>query len=268
MADDAYETSSDLSSGPENIRGRTFEEFRVFDQVMAAETHYERHRHREHQWAWMREGTMRIDVGFTQWHVHAEHLVWIPSYAEHAMTVSAGRLVSAYVDPAIRPAGDRWNSPLVLGIDDLSAQLLLHSSDRTRADEERGQCQRLLYRLLEIAPQRTDVLALPRDRRARAVASALLAGPADSRTLDEWARWQGTSAKTVARAFFADTGMTFARWRTMARMYSALNPLRSGESVGSVAKRVGYGTSTGFINAFTAAFGITPARYARKGTYF
>lgn len=264
MATETRDTASVPRVEPENICGRTFEEFRVFDQIIAAETHYEMHRHVEHQWAWMREGTMRIDVGSEQWHVHGEHLVWIPSYTAHAMSVSVGRLVSVYAHPDFRPAGNRWEVPLVLGLDGLSAQLLLHSSDRTRTNEERGQCQQLLYRLLETAPERTDVLALPRNRRARAVAVALSEHPGDPRTLDDWARIEGTSSKTLARAFLADTGTTFARWRTRARMYAALKPLQAGESVGVVAERVGYRTSTGFINAFIAAFGTTPGRYARQ----
>lgn len=264
MAIEIHTTAPAPRVETKNICGRTFEEFRVFDQIVAAETHYEMHRHLEHQWAWMREGTMRIDIDSERWHLHGEHLVWIPSYTPHAMSLSAGKLVSVYADPGIRPAGHRWEVPLVLELDGLSAQLLLHLSDRTRTNEERGQCQQMLYRILETAPERTDVLALPHDRRARAVALALSEHPGDPRTLGDWARAEGTSTKTLARAFLADTGTTFGRWRTRARMYAALKPLHAGEPVGVVAQRVGYCTSTGFINAFVATFGTTPARYARQ----
>ncbi|PYE20164.1 AraC-like DNA-binding protein [Williamsia limnetica] len=266
MAAVARSTELTPSFVAENISTRTSEDFRVFDQIVHTDTRYEVHSHAEHQLAWMREGTMRVEIGSMQWHLHAGHLVWIPSYTAHAMSVCAGRLVSAYVDPTIRPVGDRWDAPLVLGLDELPSQILLHLCDRTRAHDERSQCQRLLYRLLEVAPERTDVLALPRDRRAKAVAMALLEHPADSRTLDDWARSSETSTKTLARAFAADTGMTFARWRTHARVYAALDPLRAGESVDAVSRHVGYRTSTGFINAFTAIFGTTPARHTRHHT--
>jgi len=71
------------------------------------------------------------------------------------------------------------------------------------------------------------------------------------------------SAKTIARAFLAETGSTFRDWRVHARLHAAAGFLVRGVAVAEVADRVGYATASGFIAAFAERFGATPARYAR-----
>jgi AraC-like DNA-binding protein len=58
--------------------------------------------------------------------------------------------------------------------------------------------------------------------------------------------------------------MTFARWRTHARLAAALRLLAAGESVGNVAYRVGYGAPSAFVAAFRRGLGTTPARAFRS----
>lgn len=248
-------------------RGRTFKDFQVYTNVVEAVTAYGAHRHPEHQIAWMSEGTMQIAAGGNVWHLHSEHLVWLPGTVLHDMTLlSAGCMIAAYARPDLRPGGHRWTQPLVLEVDALSAQLLRHLADRTIDDARRLMSQELLYDILAAAPERHDVLAVPRNAAASSVSARILADPADSRTLGEWAGELGVSSKTLMRAFVADTGITFGQWRTRARMYASLEMLARGEGVNDVAPQVGYRTSSGFIAAFRETFGTTPARYGGKLT--
>ncbi|XGU19967.1 AraC family ligand binding domain-containing protein [Rhodococcus sp. 3Y1] len=147
-------------------------------------TAYGAHRHPEHQIAWMSEGTMQIAAGGNVWHLHSEHLVWLPGTVLHDMTLlSAGCMIAAYARPDLRPGGPRWTQPLVLEVDALSAQLLRHLADRTIDDARRLMSQELLYDILAAAPERHDVLAVPRNAAASSVSARILADPADSRTL-------------------------------------------------------------------------------------
>ncbi len=52
--------------------------------------------------------------------------------------------------------------------------------------------------------------------------------------------------------------MSFAQWRTLVRMSTALGMLGTGMSVNAVSRRVGYGTSSSFIAAFRKTVGYTP----------
>src|SRR5581483_1846341 len=97
--------------------------------------------------------------------------------------------------------------------------------------------------------------------RARHVAEALLEDPGDDRTLATWGHHVGASSRTLARIFVAETGLSFGRWRTLARLQAALLQLAEGLPVGLVAARVGYRTPSAFVAAFRAHTGSTPGRY-------
>jgi AraC-like DNA-binding protein len=57
--------------------------------------------------------------------------------------------------------------------------------------------------------------------------------------------------------------MTFGRWRRLARLQAALPLLANGQSVGAVARHVGYQTASAFVAAFRTETGLTPAAYFR-----
>lgn len=107
---------------------------------------------------------------------------------------------------------------------------------------------------------------MPADDRALAVAHALVDNPADQRTLEEWGRHVGASARTLGRAFRADTGMPFGRWRTSLRLRAALSDLADGQPVSNVARHVGYDTPSAFVAAFRRETGLTPGSYFHTQT--
>lgn len=143
-----------------------------------------------------------------------EHLAWMPAGMVHEMRFSEpGELICVYADPVLRPRGGRWNGARTVVVDDLTGALLLHLVDADPVGQRRWRCWSLLVDLLSSAARDDEALALPREPRARAIASALMADPADPRGLDEWAADAGVSAKTIARAFVDGTGWTFREWR-------------------------------------------------------
>ncbi|WP_431922413.1 helix-turn-helix domain-containing protein [Nonomuraea jabiensis] len=74
-----------------------------------------------------------------------------------------------------------------------------------------------------------------RYERVCAVADALLADPADPRSLEAHARGEGVSRRTLTRLFAHDTGMSFDRRRTQVRLRAALTLLADGQPVSRVA---------------------------------
>lgn len=253
-------TSSEAMTTPE----RTIGDFHVFEHNVDTVTSFGAHRHREHQIAWMRQGRMQIDVDNRRLHLHPEHMIWLPSYLVHEMTImTAGALVSAYIHPGLSPGGQRWQRPVVVTAHPLATELLTYLTGSAVRDEHREQCVQTLFGLLERAPERKDILALPHDRRARAIAAAILDNPADNRTLQQWAHETGVSTKTLMRAFSAETGHSYTQWRTRARMHSTLEALAAGQAVATIAASTGYSTTSGFIAAFRSVFDTTPSAYAR-----
>jgi methylphosphotriester-DNA--protein-cysteine methyltransferase len=82
----------------------------------------------------------------------------------------------------------------------------------------------------------TTGLRVSSDPVARKVTLALLAAPADQRTLDQWAAELYVSERTVRHAFVAKTRMSFAAWRTAVRGRAAP---AAGRSSGRAGRRTG-----------------------------
>ncbi|RLP77887.1 AraC family transcriptional regulator [Mycetocola tolaasinivorans] len=226
------------------------------------------HSHAVDQLMWAPGGGMRVRAGGAQWRIPGDHLVWVPAHTEHALAmVGSTALLSVYQRPEVRPEGERFARPLVLPTEPLMRalfrELCAHTPEGPEAvpAERRRLSFELLRELLGSARESHDALALPVDPRARRVAEALLRDPADPRPITDWAAGEGISAKTLLRAFAAETGFTFAQWRTRARVYRVARLLGEGSSVQDAALRVGFATSTGCIQAFRGVFGVTPAVY-------
>lgn len=243
----------------------TFGEFRVSRSQVDATTRFNDHSHQEDQLAWMNTGSMELALLGDRWQLRREHLAWIPAGMVHEMRFSEpGELVCIYADPVLRPHGGRWNGARTVRVDDLAGALLLHLLDADPAGRRRWQCWSLLVDLLSAAARDDEALALPREPRARAIASALMADPADPRGLDAWAAEAGVSSKTIARAFVDGTGCTFREWRVRVRLHAAAGMLTRGAAVQDVAPAVGYESVSSFIGAFRTRFSVTPAVYAAR----
>ena len=172
-------------------------------------------------------------------------------------------MIAAYLRP------DRctidWFEPTPLRANGLLRQLLGYLSSDELDSQCRARAEAVLIDVVEPVPVATIELRIPSDPRALQVADALRASPGDTRSLAEWGHHVGASERTLARVFLADTGISFGRWRTMARLQAALVPLAAGEPVGNVAYAVGYETPSAFVAAFRHHTGQTPGAYFNPG---
>jgi AraC-like DNA-binding protein len=180
-------------------------------------------------------------------------------------TLTAGQATtmrSLYVRP--RAALPGWAEPTPVVARPLLTELLGYLERTALSEEARARGEAVLADLLEPVPMTTIEVRFPADDRARAVAEALRQDPASPRTLAQWGHEVGASGRTLARAFLAETGLPFGRWRTLLRLQCALPALAAGEPAGNVARRVGYETPSAFTAAFRRETGITPASYFRQ----
>jgi AraC-like DNA-binding protein len=230
---------------------------------MPVGTRFEWHAHGEHQLAWSPEGVLVVRTAAGSYVLPPARALWIPAGTSHETQASgAAVLRTVYVGTGDCPI--EWAGPTPVAVSPLLRELIPHLEDRALADEERSRAEAVLFDLLAPLALATIDVRLPTDERARRVAEALLADPGDDRTLPAWGRHVGASSRTLARAFLAETGLSFGRWRTFARLQAALLQLADGRPVGLVATRVGYRTPSAFVAAFRAHTGVTPARYFQR----
>jgi AraC-like DNA-binding protein len=231
---------------------------------MAPRSRFERHSHDSHQLAWAANGVLTVVADAGTWVLPPSRALWIPAGVPHE-TIASERstMQSLYLEAAACPI--RWQSPMPVLASPLLAALIEHLGEDSLEPRHRRRAEELVFDLLEPVEVATIQVRMPADERALEVAHALLSNPADTRNLTVWGREVGASGRTLTRAFLADTGIPFARWRTMVRLQAAIPLLAAGEPVANVAGYVGYDTPSAFIAAFRRETGITPGAYFRAG---
>ncbi|WP_413739198.1 helix-turn-helix domain-containing protein [Sodalis sp. RH21] len=71
------------------------------------------------------------------------------------------------------------------------------------------------------------------------------------------------SARTLARLFIKEAGMTFTRWRDHVRVMTAADRLARGHNVTAIALELGYQRANNFSTMFSRLLGAPPRRYMR-----
>jgi AraC-like DNA-binding protein len=128
---------------------------------------------------------------------------------------------AAYVNPVV--AGIPWGDPTPVRVGPLLGEPIGYLDQGQLDARRRAHAESVLIDLLEPVDVSTIELRMPSDARAREVAMAIDADPADPKTLAAWGEVVGASSRTLARTFMADTGITFGRWRTLARLQAGLD---------------------------------------------
>jgi AraC-like DNA-binding protein/quercetin dioxygenase-like cupin family protein len=221
------------------------------------------HTHSDHQLAWAASGVLTVRTSTSTWVLPPTRALWIPAGLRHE-TLSAGTATmrTLYIRPDLCPIS--WPDFTPVAASPLLAELIGYLENPDLDAARRQHAETMLVDLLQPVAMTTIGVRMPAEERARAVADALAADPADGRTLAEWGREVGASARTLARAFTADTGLPFGRWRALLRLQAAIAALAAGEPVGNVARHVGYESSSAFVAAFRRQTGMTPAMYFRS----
>ncbi len=120
--------------------------------------------------------------------------------------------------------------------------------------------------LSELAAAETVPIAIPwpRDRRLAAVCSAIMQDPGSRRSIEEWADAAGASARTLIRLFPKETGLHYRQWLQQVQLADAFCRLARGDSVGQIARALGYASPSAFTTMFRRVLGKTPQHYLHE----
>lgn len=220
------------------------------------------HRHARGQMIGCSRGVVTIATDAGSWVVPAGHAIWLPPYQVHGgQSFGPGAGWSLYLAQstcqALPPA------PRTVAIPPLLREAILRAASwpDEAMDEPRQRIADLIVHEIGMLPAEALGLPVPRDPRLRRIARALLEQPADGRSIDQWAAWAGTTARTLSRRFPQETGLSFVDWRQRARLMRALEMLAEGTPVTTIAIDLGYNSISGFIALFRRTFGVTPAAH-------
>lgn len=220
------------------------------------------HEHERDQLLYATRGIMRLRTAGDAWIVPRDSAVYIPAGTPHSVDMHGDvDMRTLYIDTAA--AEDRPQSLCVVAIAGLLRELILALSAepiRYGPDSRGDIIAQLIKNEIGRARELSLNVPLPKDVRLQRLCAELLADPSDRRTLNEWAKVAGASARTLARLFERDLGMGFNRWRQRIRLHSALEALSRGETIARVARQHGYLSASAFSAAFGKVMGFAPSK--------
>ena len=220
----------------------------------------EPHSHTWGQLSWTRDGVIRVTVENTTWIVPPSRAIWIPVGVIHTVEIlERARVRALHIYAKAVPFHGK--QCLVLDVSPLLRELIIALG---HADEFSPR-EKLISKMLlnEISNSGTLPLgvAIPNDKRLKALCEALIAEPSLTLTLKEWAQRVGASERTLARLFEQDTGMKFGQWRQQMRLAHAAPLIASGLPLSSVAAELGYASQSAFSAMFKKTFGQSPSAF-------
>jgi len=223
------------------------------------------HSHLRGQLVALTQGLLIVEAGSARWMFPSQRCAWIPPNCRHAAR-SVGGAAGSMVDLSPKMCRGLPKTPCIFN----SSELLFATVHRMLGWDFRqplNSAQKHLITTLRDEIRQPDQqplrLTIPKEERVARVADALLDDVADDRTLDAWAYVAGMARRTFMRAFSAQAGMSFGRWRQQARLFAALEMLAQRKSVTEVAIAVGYNSVSAFIEMFRTMLGTTPQTYFR-----
>jgi AraC-like DNA-binding protein/quercetin dioxygenase-like cupin family protein len=224
------------------------------------------HVHERAQLIYATAGTMRVSTDNGMWMVPPQRALWMPAGARHSIVMLSDltmRTLYLREDAAaFMPEVCR-----VLPVSPLLRELIVRATELPLDYDEHGPAGHVValiiaeLRGLQSLPLQ---LPMPSDPRLRALCQALLYAPGDQRTLDEWAATLNASARTLARHFQSETGLSFGAWRQQARVLEAMGRLGNGAPVTQVALDLGYDSVSAFSAMFRRAAGASPSAYRHR----
>lgn len=234
------------------------------------------HAHAWAQVAMVVRGAARVTCGRGTYLVPPSRAVWLPPGVEHAVAaVETSEMRTLYlhqppgcVGPGVDAAA--WRVARVLEVSPLLRELVQQLS--TSADDtgpppdadalarERLIGELTLDELRRAAPVPLGI-ALPADKRLRALCEAVLAAPDRHATLEGWADEVGASPRTVARLFRQELDTSFGPWRQQVLLARALTLAAQGRPMGVIAAELGYASASAFTAMVRRAVGQPPGRF-------
>ena len=220
------------------------------------------HTHRWHQFLYTATGVVRVSTAQTTWVVPPSRGIWIPTGIPHAVAIlEEAHMRSLYVLPSASTLPS--DACRVIEVSRLLRELIVDlGSAESETDARRERLvSDLILDELRVAKTLRVGLSMPQDKRLATLCQAMIADPASTRTLAEWAPVAGASARTLARLFADQLGVPFASWRQQMRLAHAAPLIARGWPLSRVAAELGYSSQSAFSAMFKRRFGKSPSAF-------
>lgn len=232
----------------------------------AAGDEFAPHTHAQAQMILSIDGVMIVRTGDGNWIVPPGRAVWVPAGIRHGIEMAGDvRMRSLFVAHEVRPSLPR--ECRVIGVSGLLRELILATSGLPAdydLSHRTGRVLALILDEIEIAPSLDLHVPMPRHPALAVLCANLIREPSEPVTLASWASAANMNARTLARIFRRETGMTPGAWWRHTRLLLSLPRLAAGSSILELALEHGYDSPSAFAAMFRKVLGVPPSEYLRQ----
>lgn len=143
----------------------------------------------------------------------------------------------------------------------LIARIVTFSDIRKFTEAQKRIIQVLIDEIKQCQSINSLLLPFPTDPRLINITQAIWHDPTNTRTQAEWANWAGISVRSLSRHFMYETGMTFSRWKQLAKLMISLEKLTKSWTINEIAYSLGFSDASAYIASFKSIYGISPKQY-------
>lgn len=224
------------------------------------------HKHPRAQFLHAIRGVMRAQAANAVWVIPPDRGLWIPPGTLHTvMTRGVVEMRTIYL--SADAIGALPKPCCVMITTPLLRQLILAALEEPVEYDVNGRAG-LIFKLMQDEltrlPRTPLGVPMPQGKRLKTACDTLIADPASRLGLDALAREAGASARTLAREFATETGLSFTAWRNRLRLAEASAQLAEGASVAEAARRCGYASPSAFTAMMRRTLGTTPRGVDRE----
>jgi AraC-like DNA-binding protein len=235
--------------------------------TMQAREHDEAHHHPWHQLIFPHLGVLKTRAAGKLHYIPSDRAVLIPAGCEHeSWAITPLQFIGVYLSPDLIEL-DRVDCKVIdvpPFLRELILKVQLECETKSPFEPSARRLVNVLCDQLLLQQEIALELVIPRDKRVRSMVEELLRTPGSKTPLADWEMRVGASARTIARIFEQQTGLTYRRWRSELRLISALPLLEQKIKIQSVALAVGFDSTSAFVYSFKKRFQVTPAQYFRR----
>ncbi|WP_262492864.1 AraC family transcriptional regulator [Mesonia mobilis] len=236
------------------------------------EVSIESHSHQKAQFLYTEGGLVYVKNELEEFYLPARHFMWIPPGVEHAIFPSSPKVVMRNLYfPVQKNDKAFYFQPGIYPVNDMLLQLLLFTEswngDILPQDQEKFPIAVAFKVLLPQISNTPVLLNLPvaRDERLKRVTHLLRKDLSKNRSIAEIAQQFSISERTLHRLFKKDMNISFIRYYTLLRIFTAIEYIIEGKyTIAEIALMVGYASLPSFSNTFTKIVGKRPTEYYKS----
>jgi AraC-like DNA-binding protein len=223
----------------------------------------EMHSHSWSQLVYAGDGVIAVESDNACWIVPTSRAIWVPAGQKHSIKMYGKVfLQTVYFESS---SETKINLPCAAyEITSLLRELMTFVCRKgivnSDTDEHCNLIDFLTFQVRELKPFPLMV-PMPRDRRAKQLASRLINHPGTGRSLADLCEECGASLRTMQRVFSKELGLPLSRWRNQVMMVHAIQLLASDRTITQVSLELGFESVSAFIFSFRKYFGVSPGQY-------